>query len=223
MKSNMNKKLLRLVATEVFLQFGFERATEQSLNIGTDLLAHYIEALVKCTIPFQDCDWRSTAEALLDGFYGTERYQINELHQFVDQQYMIKKQIKEKMDGDAPSSLLHALKILPQELSVKNTQRYTKNTTIEEKSSQKVHEEVEVDDFLNQFIEACGTEKGVRGAEEYQYDTTVILEEVADCFDKNRFLNLVDNASDTQVDVLALQEHFMEDFSGKERYRVFKS
>lgn len=215
MKSNMYKKMLRLVATEVFLQLGFERATEQSLNIGTDLLSYYLEALVKRMVPFRGAGTRTIVDMLVSDFYRNRQYEKEELLQFLEQQALVRRQSKEKTEGDPLQ--LNVLKTLPQEVSFRNTFQNINMLAIEEKNRPKVTEEIIIDDFLAGFVEKCSAETVHRAVVDFSFDTSNILEEVysgAQPKDEGPFC--------VQPDILAIQEFFLEDFSEKEKYKTFK-
>lgn len=176
MKSCLHKKLLKLVSAEVFLQVGFERGTEQALNLTTDLLAFYLETLVKRSSYLQSVTPRLIISHLIDMFYYNEEYQCEELYQFVEQQIQMKTIIKEY--GDTESSLLHMLKILPEEINLKSAQRSSTNLTIEERNNPvKIVIEAPMEDFLCQFIEECSKETGNRVMTKHSFDISRVLEE----------------------------------------------
>lgn len=62
------------------------------------------------------------------------------------------------------SNLLPLLKILPKEVSLKSNFRHAKNIALEEKSLPSVYEEVNIDSFLNTFIERDAESVPIRSA-----------------------------------------------------------
>jgi len=215
MKSNMHRRLLRLVATEVFLQLGFERATEQSLNIGADLISYYLEALVKRMAPLQDAEPYTIINMVVGDFYADGEYEKEEMLQFLEQQVLIRRQSKERVEGDPLQ--LHVLKAQPQEMSFRNALQNINTLAVGEKSRPKATEEVAIDSTMTAFIEKCNAETAARSVAEFNFDTTKILEEIcedAQSKDEGPFCS--------QFDISAIQEFALEDFSGRERYRVYK-
>lgn len=231
MKSSIYKRMLRLVSAEVFLQLGFERASEQAINLSSDLLEFYIEALVKRMVPLQACDGGAVVGHLVHGCYRTEEYQKDELMQFLDQQNLIKKQLKERSEGE--SSLLHVLKVLPQEINFKSTHRNSRNLTIEERSSgpSKVAAEVFVDDCLNAFIGECSGEPSRRAVQEYAFEISRLLVEDTKGAagdggtggaGADEALKGVCVPACREGDILHEQELFLEDLSGSGRFEIFR-
>lgn len=160
MKSDIYRKLLRTVAVETFLQLGFERASEQSVNIAADLLAHYLTAQVLRILPYRRSS-RSAARILVADFYCLEEYQKDELFQFLDQQLQMRRQPKEKTED---GTLQHALNAIPQEArdAFRTTAlRISGALQPDEKTSMKIVNEVPVDGFLVEFITQCNAQAAV--------------------------------------------------------------
>jgi Histone-fold protein len=243
MKSNINRKILRLVSTEVLLQIGFEKTTEQSLNIITEVFAYYMESLIKKAAVLQGCDGRNLCKILIADTYRSEQYQLGELSQFLDQQNLIKRQLREKAEGEEDScSLLHSLKVLPQGMSLKSTFKNTKSTTIEEKSNREIFIEIKLDDFLNQFIEESYKSENRRQLVK-KINGSKILDKIVLDHKKEPEVRLDNKLEDRKAartsevkeeigkkmrvnykeDIIMEQQYFVEDFSGIERYKTFKS
>lgn len=160
MKTSIYKKMLRLAAAEIFLQLGFERGSEGTINLCADILEYYTEALIKRIQPFQHVDSNIIINTLISNFYYTEQYQADELVQFIEQQNILRKQLKPVDEQN--NNLLHLLRILPPETNFKPTNRHNRNLSIEEKNIEgpsKIISEVAVDDFLNEFIDECNKER----------------------------------------------------------------
>ena len=224
MKSNINKRILRLASTEILIQLGFEKSTEQSLNIINEVFTYYMEALIKRMIPFEKANYDSIIKMLIDEFYGEEQFQISELSQFLELQNQIKKQLKEKSEFPEDTSLLHSLKVLPRGVNFKSTFKNTKNMAIEEKNSNEVFAEVVVDDFLNNFIEESSKENGKKIIQETISENSKNLEKIVletKFGDRNcghaKELNIK-----PQEDIIKEQEFFIEDFGEIEKYKTFK-
>ena len=54
MKSDLYKKILRLSIVEILLQLGFEKCSEESLNIFTEILEYYIEKITDIIYKFRE-------------------------------------------------------------------------------------------------------------------------------------------------------------------------
>ena len=136
MKTDSNKRLLKLVAVESLIQNGFENTTEQALNTVSDILGLYIETLCKKLIYLQECeDPFYLSRILIEDIYEDEKYQIKELCGFLDQQISLKYQLLQQYDVDVEDSLLHFLKVLPRDTTLKSVYRNSKTFATEEKKN----------------------------------------------------------------------------------------
>lgn len=229
MKPDSNKKIIQLLSVEILQQIGFEKSTEQALNIITDIFTYFFESLIEKCCPFAGCDPSVVIRFLVDDTYSTEQYQIKELLNFIDQQILIKNQLKEKYDIDCDESILHSLRILPKGVSLKSAFKNTKTMTLEEKKSLEIYHEIHLDDFMVEFIEKSGDVPSKRTVESYSFDCSNILEkintsesnsqkigfETSSLAPKGRIFGYFD-------DVLAEQELFIEDFNGIEKHRILR-
>lgn len=220
MKSNIHKKMLRFATAEVFLQLGFERTTEQALNIVADAVSYSLESMAQRVRPFQDCPTRASVDLLVDSFYDSEQYQKEELLQFLDQQLQIRRQLREKTEDGL---LQHALKTLPYETAHTSTLRMASAMSVEERAQPKALEEMVLDDFLAGFIDRCAQESPCRAATDYNYDTSVPIVNSAGLDSSMTDVAGLDAIPVGRVDdILTAQELFLEDFSNKEKYKVFR-
>ncbi|ELA42236.1 uncharacterized protein VICG_00635 [Vittaforma corneae ATCC 50505] len=147
MKTDINKKLLKLVSTEVLLQLGFERSTEQALNIITEIFSFYLESLIKKAISVQKSDGKDDSNEgsantshldcryLIEDTYHEEQYQIKELVKFMEQQIALKTQLTNRHDVECEESLFHALRLLPKGASLRSVFKNTRGATLEEKKT----------------------------------------------------------------------------------------
>lgn len=220
MKSSIHKKMLRFAAAEAFLQLGFERTAEQALNIVADVVSYYLEAMVQRMHPFQDSSAKTITDLLVGSFYGSEQYQKEELFPFLDQQLQIRRQMREKAEDGI---LQHALKTLPHEAAHPSPLRMVNAISVEERARPKILDEMVLDEFLADFIEGCSQEDSRRAVTGYAYDMSVPIVSSTGAESGASDEARIDALPAGRVDdVLEVQELFLEDFSGKEKYKVFR-
>lgn len=227
MKSDVNKKIFRLLSTEVLLQVGFERSTEHAMNILAEIFVFYLESLTRKVHPFSACGPEVANKFLIEDTYFSEKCQVRELQSFLEQQVFMKKQLKDKLDVECDESLLHSLRILPKGVSLKSAFRNTKTMTLEEKKSMEVHQEVQLDDFMSEFIEKSGLEGNRRAVEVYAFNCSKVVEGINEKGIRECKVTF-EEASTAPKDcifgycdsVLAEQELMIEDFNGAEKYRI---
>lgn len=197
------------------------------MNVLAEILAFYMEMLVKRTLPFSACHPEIANKFLMEDAYFSEKYQAKELHSFLDQQIFIKKQLKDKFDLECDESLLHSLRILPKGVSLKSAFRSTKATTLEEKKGMEIHQEIETDEFMSEFLEKSSSEASRRVVGVYAFNCSKVIEEInekgigeckitfqeTDTSPKKLIFGYCDS-------VLAEQELTMEDFNGIEKYKI---
>ena len=225
MKTDSNKKLLKLVTVESLIQNGFENTTEQALNTVSDILGFYIETICKKLIPLQECpDSYFLCKIFLEDVYDDEQYQIKEILGFLNQQIALKEQLLQQHDVEMEESLLHLLKVLPRDSSLKSVYRNSKTLTIEEKKSIEIKEDIEVDQFMANFIEKSSSEQNRRVVGSYLFDCTKIVEgmgegniEIGKLSSKPK-----DQIFDYKDIYLAEQELLIEDFFGNEKYTILR-
>lgn len=226
MKTDVNKKLLRLISTEILLQLGFERSTEQALNVLTEIFSFYLESMIQKLIPVSSCeDSDKLCRFLIEDAYRESEYEAKELLKFIEQQISFKLMLVDKHNADCDESLLHALKLLPKGISMKSVFKNTKTATLEQKKSVDIIEDIVVDDFMNNFIHKSSLETSRRVVGSYSFDCSRIVEDINGNglvpFDR------INGKQKSQIcgykDVyLAEQELFIEDFYGNERYAILK-
>lgn len=205
MKSKIHKRLLSLAVVEILHQIGYERVTEQSLFLLTDLLAHYIESLCRAALPFQGSSSAAAIEYMVSTFYADEEYQQDELLRFAEQQSQLCALIKDQV---ASPSILHMTKVLPQEIAPRSTAPKTVSSlNMEEKGSPVIPvAEATVDDFLLGFIEHCQSEPSARTVGEYSYDVSQLLDRQEPSAERR--------VSDTIVsEILSEERHFSSQLS----------
>lgn len=155
MRYNIYSRLIKLAITEILIQTGFECCSEMSLNITADIYIYYMECLIRKLSVLKDVDPNIQMKYVLKDLFNEEEYQFQEFIQFLDQQQMIKRYIKEKSDKDPDNNLLSMLKVLPKNINLKTSFKNSKNLTLEEKFTQHSNSELEMDKYLNEFIEKC--------------------------------------------------------------------
>lgn len=225
MKTDSNKRLLKLVSAEALIQTGFENSTEQALNTISDVLNLYIETLVKKIIPLQECkDPYFLSKILIEETYANEQYQIKEMTGFLNQQIALKHQLKEQYEVEGEESLLHLLKVLPKETSLKSVFRSSKTLTVEEKKSIEIKEEIEIDEFMTDFIEKSSSEPSRKVVGVYLFDCSKIVEDMAEGMVA---LGRISNKPKEQMFEykdfhIAEQELLVEDFIGNEKFTILR-
>jgi len=217
MKTSVDRRLLKLVATETLLQLGFERATEHALNILTEVFSFHLESLIKRAALFQREGGEGICRYMIEDAYWDEQYQIRELMKFMEQQMS---QLGDRQ-GESP---FHALKLLPKGVTLRSVCRSTGTPTLEEKKSTEIVEdtvEVQIDRFMEDFIERCTTERGVRHVVGYSFDCSVMVESTS-CNGLVPYECTNSRPRETLCGVrdpmLAEQELFTEDFV--EKYQI---
>lgn len=226
MKVDVNKKLLKLVCTEVLLQLGFERSVEQALNVLTEVFNFYFEFLIRKVVPLLGSDDNTVlCKFLIENTYDDEQYQIRELFKFMEQQISLKALLIDKHNLECDESLFYSLKLLPKGVSLRSVFRNAKTTTLEEKKSINITEDITVDEFMNKFVESCSSESSRRVLGTYEFDCSTIVEDAnGNGLVPFERINLKhkDSICGYRDQYLAEQELFIEDFYGTERYEVPK-
>lgn len=237
MKTDVNKKLLKLISTEVLLQAGFEKSTEQALNILTEMFSHFIERIIMNIRPIQNGreldkqeetlrnEAHGICKFLLEDIYRDEQYQIKECMKFLEQQILLKMQLTGKHNIECEESLLHSLKLLPKGITLRSISKNTRTTTLEEKKSVEITEDIQIDEYMNEFIGKSSLEASRRVVEGYSFDCSKIVEhtsgnglvpfERVSCLPNNQICDFRDF-------FLAEQELFTEDFDNTFKYTIFK-
>lgn len=164
MKSDLYKKILRLSIVEILLQLGFEKCSEESLNIFTEILEYYIEKITDIIYKFREHSTTYDIDTLneiniitliLDNAYANHQYNYNELLQFMSQQINMVSNITTDTNG---KSMLNLLKFLPKNQSLHRLYKVNKSKPIGDNNEIKesgVVGEVELDCFLKNFIKNC--------------------------------------------------------------------
>ncbi|ORD94874.1 Y551 [Enterospora canceri] len=176
MKTELNKKILRIAVVEILLQTGFEKCTEESLNVLSEVFSYYIEQVIaEILIPQTEVDESPgpkklkkeetfcPAKLLLTRFYHNSQYNYQEMLQFLNQQIgivrMLRDTPKTKTNHTEPNNMLSILKFLPKNQSLKNLSKAARRIEVEEKKESEEEDEAEMDtfldNFLNDFIEKC--------------------------------------------------------------------
>lgn len=215
MKTNSNKKVLEILVAEILLQTGFEKCTDHSIDLLTEISIFYIESLIKNTKPFMNADPLIICKFLIENAYTDEEYQIKELLHFLDQQ---KNLVGERNEADAPESLLHALNCLPNIKSIAGNVKSNKIMGLEEKRTAEVFHEVKMDDFMMKFIEKCSKAPANRVVESFGFDCLKIIKNTNDQkitdFKIDNISYSKSNIFGYKDEIIAEQELFVEDFKG---------
>lgn len=231
MKPDSNKKILQLLSAEILLQIGFEKSTEHSLHIMTDVFVYYFESLIRKCIPFNGIEPDILLQYLIEDTYMTELYQKKELYSFLDQQISIKAQLKDKFDIECDESLLHSLRILPKGVSLKSAFKNTKTMTVEEKKSMEIYPEIQIDDFMADFIEKSSSQPSRSLPEIFKFSGLKAIEEIkpVEIDDVNLEVNFEIRSLEPRKtifgvydEILAEQDFFMEDFQETQRYKILR-
>ncbi|KAL6121014.1 hypothetical protein NUSPORA_02143 [Nucleospora cyclopteri] len=237
MKVELNRKILRVAVVEILMQLGFEKCTEQSLNIVTEVFSYYLEALIK-SIAFANAHTIEKSEEnkfesrkkdillykLLTDFYINSEYQYDELLCFASQQIsIVDKIIENKSCTSDCENMLSLLKFLPRNQSLKRLYKNTKNAIFEAKEEKEEKEEVgevELDAFLKQFIDKCEMKfAGMTEIEpkEYVYD----LGKALDSTEKEMDFEIFDTKYNSKAK--EDQKSFFDDFYKPKKILIKKS
>ncbi|KAF9763082.1 hypothetical protein NGRA_1522 [Nosema granulosis] len=212
MKSNMNMKIIKLAMAEIVMQCGFERISEQALNIMGDIFRHYLEQITLRMVKMSElhCDFDIISRAIINDFLVEDSYQEKELLSFLHTQL----QQKKYLGGDGKEdSLLHSLKVIPKSVDLTNVCRTTSSFLVPNIKNGSSNISLEVDQSMNNFIEDCMSERSRREeVGEYKYKLLEILSK-----DKNLLVAPTKTMSE-KVTISLLS-----DFDYKERRKVFKN
>lgn len=223
MKSSLYPKIAKLSVAEILLQVGFENTSEQALNVLGDILLYHVEWMTKRILPFTESEDEIQIKRLLLDLFSNEEYQKDELYQFIEQQNLIRKQLKEKIDGECDQNLLSLLKILPKDVSLETSFKNAKNVALEEVSiHSSVYEEVNVDSFLNAFIENAmktPVSRTISTNIQPMPSPDVKVNEIQNQLDT---INKISQNEDLQETKNCDQLSLLEDFSIREVRKVFK-
>ncbi|EQB61326.1 transcription initiation factor brf1 subunit-like protein [Vairimorpha apis BRL 01] len=165
MKSNLNTKILKLSIAEICIQLGFDKITEQSMNLLSDVLRYYIiQIWLKLGRYEQTNFYDIIIKNIFNDMLIAESYQEKELNIFTKAQNSVKKYYNENSNN---KSLLHLLKILPNNQKFFNSNQNNNEThknnfkqlSIEKNTKPQFFNEFrEKDDILINFVEKCKTE-----------------------------------------------------------------
>lgn len=219
MANHSNKKILEILVAEVLLQAGFERASGHCISTLTEILIHYIETLIKLSIPFKDVSPKIISKFLAKIMYYEEQYQQRELFEFLEQQKFLIKQIIDKTEKGDQDSLLHILRILPKGTISRGSFKNSKTLNFEDKKNFEVHQEIQLDDFMVEFIEKSASKPSQKRLNSFKFDCTHIIKEIIpEGYKEINIENISENKLNffgTRDEILANQELFIEDFSEK--------
>lgn len=224
MKSALYSRIIKLAIAEIMIQIGFENASEQSLNACTELFTFFMESMIGRLIPFKNVSSDTQLKRILADFISEEEYQFPELLQFIEQQAVAKRHIKEKTESEGETNLLSMLRILPKDVNLKSGFRNTKNLALEQKHAPAVYEEVPIDSYLNIFIEHCQSLAALKNTVETSEKIPNPIENVCENTEEFKFFGDIS----FQEDLIEMGPHDYEScLNGisnlKCRSRVFKS
>lgn len=179
MKSNLNTKILKLSIAEICIQLGFDKITEQSMNLLSDVLRYYIiQIWLKLGRYEQTNFYDIIIKNIFNDMLIAESYQEKELNIFTKAQNSVKKYYNENSNN---KSLLHLLKILPNNQKFFNSNQNNNEThknnfkqlSIEKNTKPQFFNEFrEKDDILINFVEKCKTEFQKKNKTEKMEETT---------------------------------------------------
>lgn len=227
MKSNLNIKILKLCISEICIQVGFERISEQSLNILADVLKHYISQislkLNKAIGP--NVYFQHGSRFCIDNFLISESYRERELSSFLKSQIALRKYLG---DQGSSKSLLHYFKILPNDQIFTGITRNNSNEIDPEPNlkSSFVTETIDKDEEFKNFLKHCNPESfRKRKITESEFDFLNILEDPPKkkfIFDQTNFLKL-DRVENRPIEVYNDLEDIFNAFPKLSRRKVFKN
>lgn len=172
MKSNVNTKVLKLAVVEILAQCGFERTTEQALNVLTDIMRYYIEEVAG---RIKRSQGMGVVAELVHGtliveLYGESEYQIPELQSFLRYQLNIKNYLSDRYNVGAEESILHILRVLPKNVHLRALMRSSRTVgDANEVEEEYVEEGVHFDEFTRGFVESSLSEQSRRVVGEYGF------------------------------------------------------
>lgn len=183
MKAELNKKILKIAAVEILLQLGFEKCTEEALNILVEVYSYYIERTIGNSKEIVGIlggneskeEFISKEEAKSSSFKDNKQntkfvYLFlkmnkslnNELLQFVAQQNNIMNLLKNSNTEVKSGNIFKTLKFLPKEQTLRALHKTNNNSNktnllldLEEKNESEEGGEVEIDAFFKAFVEKC--------------------------------------------------------------------
>jgi hypothetical protein len=179
MKSNIDTKILKLAVAEILSQCGFERTTEQTLNVLVDVLNYYIEQL---TVRMKRKQGRGISaenihRTIIDEIYGNCTYQVFELLSFLRYQINLKNYLLEKYDAGLEESLLHTIRILPKNVQLKGLTRSSKAVgNMSEVQEESAQSSIKIDRFMEDFISSSLSEQSRREVGEYSFQVMELAE-----------------------------------------------
>ncbi|KAH9412305.1 histone-fold protein [Ordospora pajunii] len=180
MKSNMNLKILKLAVVEILAQSGFDRTTDQALNVLADVMRLYIEQLGQRMK--QRHEKGVVAELMygiiVDELYDESEYQIAEMLSFLRYQITIKNYLSDRYNVGSEESILHVLRILPKNAQLRMLMRSGGSLSEINKVERDAHEEgLSIDEFTRGFIESSLKENSKGEDEEYKFQLVSFIGE----------------------------------------------
>lgn len=165
MKSNLNTKILKLSIAEICIQLGFDKITEQSMNLLCDVLRYYIIQLSLRLGKFEQTNFVDIIiKNIFNDFLIADSYQEKEVIVFLKAQNSVKKYFNENSNN---KSFLHMLKILPNNQKFFSTNQnnneshknHFKQLNIEKNIKPYFFNEFrQKDETLINFVKKCKTE-----------------------------------------------------------------
>ncbi|KAK6089845.1 hypothetical protein P3W45_001193 [Vairimorpha bombi] len=227
MKSNLNIKILKLCISEICIQVGFERISEQSLNILSDVLKHYISQIslkLNKAVGSNVC-FENSSRFCINNFLISDSFREREISSFLKSQIALRKYLGDQGTG---KSLLHSLKILPNDQIFTGITRNNSNEIDPEPNLKTsfVTETIDKDEEFKKFLKHCNPESfRKRRIAESEFDFSNILGEAPKKkfnFDQTYFseLGILENKP---IEIYNDIADIFTDFPRISRQKVFKN
>lgn len=221
MKSNMNMRIIKLAMAEIVMQCGFERISEQALNIMSDVFRHYLEQMAKRMNLMGETHvcFEVVARAIINDFLVEDSYQNKELFNFLHTQLQQKKYLGEKIDDD---SLLHTLKVIPKSVDLTNVCRNTAGfSLVPNIKNGSSNVSLEVDPQMDDFINGCLSERSRRvvvGDNKYKLLEILSGEDLG----KGEMTKEVHQGILKKRPLVNVPQSILTDYDYRERRKIFK-
>lgn len=171
MRQQVYFKISKLAVTEILLQSGFEKSSDDALNILTDIFCYYVVRKFSKVREMQCLRFGIHKIPLSFLVYAKSlepySYRHEEVKAFLSYQGFLSLYLKEKFKVEG-SSMLQMLRVLPQRKIVLEVFNRKYRTNLNEiKSDTTETKDVDIDDFMMSFLERSMQEGG-KEAEDYE-------------------------------------------------------
>ncbi|KAI5151400.1 hypothetical protein ENBRE01_2116 [Enteropsectra breve] len=172
--SDFQKKLLKYTIVEIFLQAGFDRVAEQTLNILVDLMVRYISQAILQTKQLHTESPDAMLRQLFALNYSESEYENEEILNFLDQQSNSLLHLNVEVSETLPLTL----NLLPKSIKFKSFSSSIYGMNVEEKNNSSSIEALKTDNYLEEFVSACKKLDGGYNPCDYTHETNDFYDKV---------------------------------------------